>query len=762
MKKITVWIIAFSLALGLLAGAAGAIGAGTPVYNNTQQIADNLSYTKTISSSASGLQEGYALNLSGSGDAYPIVMACDTIYGSLAVDNMIAYAEGQGKNVLAAVNTDFFSTKTGVPLGLVVENGVYKSSPEEHTAVAFMPDGGVYFSASPQVTVTLSNNGGAADASNSGKTVALTHFNKYRVDSGGLYLFSSAFSTVSTRTVSNGWFVRLKILSGAPSVSGTMSLEVTETTTADGAVPIGDGYLVLTAATAGNLGDEFNKFKVGDRVTLTTACSDPNLTNAKWATGGGDILIKDGAMTDQLGWDSAITAKNPRTAFGVKADGTVISYVADGRETYNASGLTLKSLAEELLNKGCVNAVNFDGGGSSVMSVRIPGRQDCIVVNSPSDGSPRKVAAYLLFVTDKSPDGRPKNLALYNDGPVVLSGSSVNLSYAASDGGYMPVTAPSDVTAVSGGLGTVSGTVYKAGNLHGVDKLTLKSASTGASGFATIHIINDPTDLTVTAGGSTAPVTALTVWPGDTVQLKAAATYNGLPVSADDAAFKYAVTGGVGTVTAGGLFTAGASAGIAGTITLTVGGKTVSIPVTVAGFSDTATHWAKPYIRDLSEKAIVSGVTATTFAPEANIKRGDFVLMLYRAAGKPAVTGSATFTDVQPSDYYADAIAWAEASGIAQGSGGGLFNPSGTLTREQAFTFVYRALTALKITVADGTQDALAAFTDKGKLSDYAVTPTATLVKLGIVSGSNGKLTPKSAMTRAQMAKILSSVLELA
>lgn len=762
MKKITVWIIAFSLALSLLAGVADAVGAGTPVYNNTQQITDNLSYTKTISYSDAGRQEGYALSLSGRGDAYPIIMACDTIYGSLAVDKMIAYAEGLGKNVLAAVNTDFFSTKTGVPLGLVVENGVYKSSPEEHTAVAFKPDGGVYFSASPQVTVTLSNNGSVTDASNSGKTATLTHFNKYRVDSGGLYLFSSAFSTVSTRTVSNGWFVRFKILSGAPSVSGTMSLEVMETTTADGAVPIGDGYLVLTAATAGNLGDEFNKFKVGDRVDLTASCSDPNLADAKWATGGGDILIQDGAMTDQSGWDSAITAKNPRTAFGVKADGTVLSYVADGRETDHASGLTLKTLAEELLSKGCVNAVNFDGGGSSVMTVRIPGRKDCIVVNSPSDGSPRKVATYLLFVTDKASDGKPKHLALLNDGPVVLAGSSVALSYVATDGGYMPAAAPSDVTAVSGGLGTVSGTVYKAGGVHGVDKLTLISASTGASGAATIHIINDPTDLTVKAAGSTAPVTSLKVWPGDTVQLTATASYNGLPVAADSAAFKYAVTGGVGTVTAGGLFTAGASAGVAGTVTLTVGGKTISIPVTVTGFSDTATHWAKSYIRDLSEKAIVTGVTPTAFAPEANIKRGDFVLMLYRAAGKPAVTGSASFTDVQSADYYADAIAWAEASGIAQGGGGGLFNPSGTLTREQAFTFVYRALTALKITSADGTPDDLAVFSDKGKLSAYAVTPTATLVKLGIVSGSGGMLTPKGAMTRAQMAKILSSVLDLA
>jgi hypothetical protein len=606
------------------------------------------------------------------------------------------------------------------------------------------------------VTVTLANSGGLADMTNAGQTVTLTHFNKYRNNGGGLYLFSSAFSTVSTRTTGDGWFVRFKILDGQPKVSGTMTLEVTDTIQSPEAQVIGDGYLVLSAAAAGGLESEFAKFKTGDRVTMTTLCSDPNLNDAKWATGGGDILVRDGAMTDQTAWDKAISPKNPRTALGVKADGTLVSYVFDGRESDHSTGLTLKSLAEEMLARGCITAVNLDGGGSSAISVRMPGLASSAVQNNPSDGSSRKCAAYLLYVTDKVSDGKVKYLALQNDGPVVLAGSSVSLVYLGTDGGFKPAAVPGDIKAVSTGLGAVSGTIYKAGPVHGVDKVTLSSASTGAAGYATIHVIYDPTDLTVTANGAAAPVTSMTVWPGDTVQLAASAAYCGRPVVSDPSATTYTVTGGIGTVSETGLFTAGAAAGVSGSVTVTIGGKSADIPVTVTGFNDVpVSYWAKPSIQSLATQGIIAGTTPATYAPEQTIRRGDFVLMLYRAAGKPAVENASSFTDVTPEDYFAAAIAWAEAKGIAQGDGTGLFNPTGTLTREQAFTFLYRALDDLKIPYNDAAADCLSAFTDNISVSGYAVTPTATLVNMGIVSGAYGKLQPAEAITRAGMAKIL-------
>ena len=144
-----------------------------------------------------------------------------------------------------------------------------------------------------------------------------------------------------------------------------------------------------------------------------------------------------------------------------------------------------------------------------------------------------------------------------------------------------------------------------------------------------------------------------------------------------------------------------------------------------------------------------------TFEPDKIIRQGDFVLMLWRAAGKPAAETPASFADVMPEEYYAAAVAWAESAGIARGDGTGLFRPTDTLTREQAFTLLYRALDDLNIPYTDALPDVLGAFNDRDMLSDYAITPTATLVSMGVVSGAYGNLSPADAITRAGMAKIL-------
>ena len=139
------------------------------------------------------------------------------------------------------------------------------------------------------------------------------------------------------------------------------------------------------------------------------------------------MLIDEGQITDASLWDKAITPKNPRTAIGIKPDGTVVTYVVDGRESDNSSGLTMKALAEELLAEGCVDAINLDGGSSSIMSVRMPGTASSDVINTPCAGTSHRVAAYMLFVTDANADGKARQLGIANDGFEVLAGSSGGL-----------------------------------------------------------------------------------------------------------------------------------------------------------------------------------------------------------------------------------------------------------------------------------------------------------------------------------------------
>ena len=90
------------------------------------------------------------------------------------------------------------------------------------------------------------------------------------------------------------------------------------------------------------------------------------------------------------------------------------------------------------------------------------------------------------------------------------------------------------------------------------------------------------------------------------------------------------------------------------------------------------------------ENGITEGASDTTFAPGTICTRAQGAALLYRAAGSPAVSGSAAFTDVPADAYYADAAAWAEQKGITDGIGNGLFGPHNNCTRAQIVTFLYR------------------------------------------------------------------------
>ncbi len=90
------------------------------------------------------------------------------------------------------------------------------------------------------------------------------------------------------------------------------------------------------------------------------------------------------------------------------------------------------------------------------------------------------------------------------------------------------------------------------------------------------------------------------------------------------------------------------------------------------------------------EKGITNGMDATHFAPDATCTRGQIVTFLYRAAGKPKVSGSNPFTDVKMTDYFYDAVLWAVKNEITNGVDATHFAPASTCTRGQVVTFLYR------------------------------------------------------------------------
>lgn len=207
-------------------------------------------------------------------------------------------------------------------------------------------------------------------------------------------------------------------------------------------------------------------------------------------------------------------------------------------------------------------------------------------------------------------------------------------------------------------------------------------------------------------------------------------------------------TGGSGGSSGGG-FSGGGFSG---------GGATT--PSTTETFTDLANHaWAKDAIYTLKNKGIISGVSDTEFAPANNIKRGDFILILTRMLG---VNNEFTenFADVPESAYYYRAIGSAKAAGIAQGSGEN-FMPENSITRQDLITLAYRAFLAKGYITETTDLTSLDAFGDKDSISDYAKTSMASMVKAGIIQGSNGNVNPKGFATRAEVAVMCARLVEL-
>ena len=741
-------LLSLLLAAAVLVTPALAYGDGTgeAVYINTTELADGFTYTNAVSYDDDGRAESFTLETERGSSVYPIVMACDTIYGGFTVTEMIAYAESLGYNVVGAVNADF-GESNGVPTGMVVENGVYKSSPDGNSAIAFS-DGRAFVSEKPEVELTFTNE-------ENGYEYTTEHLNKSRTDYGA-YVFSEYFSTVSTRTSGDGWFVRFEVLGGDElTLGGEVELIVTEINTDGGSVSIGRDNLILTASDAAALGMVAESFEVGDRVTLEISCSDSRLEDADWVSGCGNSLALDGEIYDQDRWNSEVTDANPRTAIGIKSDGTVVYHVLDGRSSLSV-GATLEELAQDMLSMGCVDVVNLDGGGSSVMSLRVPGIDGFTVVNDPSDGRLRSVSSYILFVTDSDPNGSAGRLFLAEDGDYVLVGSSVDITVVATDRALHTAAAPESVSARAQ-RGTVEGGVYTAPESAGTDSISLSGG--GVSGSGTLHVIDRVDSFSVTAAATGNTVSQLMLENGESVDLDVAAKYLMRDVSLSDEAVEYTLTGDIGTITPDGVFTASLSGAAAGTISVSCGGVTREISVRVAfEFTDMRGHWASEYVKELYEAGIVTGVTDTEFGSSLSMKRGDFVLMLYRAAGQPAVSGSAGFEDVAADAYYADAVAWAVANGITEGKGEGAFAPDDTLTRQEGFTFLYRALDVLGAGFVEGDTALLDSFADGASVAEWARSATATLITNGVVEGSESGLNPTGSLTRAEMAKMLASV----
>lgn len=177
-------------------------------------------------------------------------------------------------------------------------------------------------------------------------------------------------------------------------------------------------------------------------------------------------------------------------------------------------------------------------------------------------------------------------------------------------------------------------------------------------------------------------------------------------------------------------------------------------PVSSLPFTDVdVADWFYEAVEYVYDNGMMNGTTSTKFGPDAQLTRGMIVTILYRLEGEPTVSGN-DFVDVNPSQYYADPIAWAAKNGIVTGYGDGTFGPENSITREQLAAILSRYASYKGYSVSKSAD--LSAYTDASSISSYAKDAMAWANAEGLITGVTATtLNPKDTATRAQVATIL-------
>ncbi len=208
-----------------------------------------------------------------------------------------------------------------------------------------------------------------------------------------------------------------------------------------------------------------------------------------------------------------------------------------------------------------------------------------------------------------------------------------------------------------------------------------------------------------------------------------------------------------------------AAEGVTETTTAAPSSGEVTVPSENASklsFTDVADNfWGKDYIYDMAAKGVVNGYPDSTFRPNNNVTRADFIIMLLRGMGIDITsTPQSNFTDVNAEKYYANAVGIAKDMNIASGNGDGTFSPESNITRQDMMILAKKALELKLGSAITGDASVLDQFGDKAEISAYAVDSLAAMVSEGIVNGMGNNIVPKANTTRVQAVVVISKLMD--
>ncbi|WP_353332256.1 phosphodiester glycosidase family protein [Bacteroides sedimenti] len=319
-----------------------------------------------------------------------LIMGKDNLTSNVTVPNMPA-SHIDSKNIyFAGVNADFIGGMG--PVGTTIVNGeFYKSYKGTGWYAVGISQDKKLCSGAPYTTFKLVS-------PNAGQ-MSIKAINGVRSDNE-LILYTSRKGS-STGTNGTGVEVGAVSVDGPLKSEGTTRMRVTIAPVKNiGNMSIPAQGFVLSGT--GFTADMIGKMQLGEEFEVTPTIYFDNIvkTDITEMCGGCPMLLQSGKILETQGLLDHLPNREPRTAIGYNSDGTkAILLVVDGRQAGISVGVPSKDLAAIMLNLGCTEALNFDGGGSSTLYVKELG-----VINTPSEGSLRAVKNGLFITTPFTED----------------------------------------------------------------------------------------------------------------------------------------------------------------------------------------------------------------------------------------------------------------------------------------------------------------------------------------------------------------------
>lgn len=562
-KRITALFLSIVFAFTALGAHASVLGSET-LYTMRIPVGKGTYYNKNIVfSDQAGVnrQTEYFFEYLPNEDVTPAIINDWSLYGKRTIVNMAGRLDD--KNPIMMMNADFFSFATGVPMSNMVMDGeIITALGGFQSAIGFNEDGTAFVS-------DVAINAGVRVGEES---FPIYNINKYPQPKSW-YLLTDRFGD-QTHSAAKATKILIGQLDGRLKANDTVTGVVESVIYSEESTPISHGQIILflevddsdESDEANALREQLALFEEGAQVSFSTeVIEDERWSSAKYILGcTGGRLLADGEIV------TPDEAAAPRTAIGVRADGSVVFYAIDGRQPGKSYGLRLPTLARRLKELGCVDAVNLDGGGSTSVMGRMPGGSAMSLLNSPSDGAPRAVANFVGLIDYTMPTGRLTHLYLTPYYEKYLVGASQTISAVGADDNFHPMDIDGDVILTSEDDVLIEGmnvTFLQEG------EITINAKAGKAQGSITYPVYSTPDRVELVNEDNNSPIRDFTFRVEDVINFRARAAVGNAYLVCNDRCFTWEVEGDIGEIDSEGVFRATKKAA-KGKILVSAGDKT--------------------------------------------------------------------------------------------------------------------------------------------------------------------------------------------